>query len=91
MNVFCVFDDDKGKGKGLQVMYHKGTEGEVPLLILNFSRAPAALPPVQSPGTHCRGRQMGPRAGVDGLEKKKSFAASAVRISDRSARSESLH
>jgi len=26
----------KGKGKGVQVMYHKGTEGEVPLLILNF-------------------------------------------------------
>jgi hypothetical protein len=25
----------KGKGKDVQVRYHKGTEGEVPLLVVN--------------------------------------------------------
>ena len=34
---------------------------------------------------------MGPSGGLDGLEKENTFAASAVRISDRPASSESLH
>jgi hypothetical protein len=30
----------KRKGKGLQVPYHKGTKGAVPVLILNFGKEP---------------------------------------------------
>jgi len=33
--------------------------------------APAALPSVNRPGTHCTGDWMGPRVGVDGCGKSR--------------------
>ena len=33
--------------------------------------APAALPPVKRPGTHCIGGGVGPRAGLDGCGKSR--------------------
>ena len=34
-------------------------------------QAPAALPPRKSPGTHCTGGWVGPRAGLDGCGKSR--------------------
>jgi len=33
--------------------------------------APAALPPGKRPGTHCTGRWVGPRAGLDACGKSR--------------------
>ena len=48
-------------------------------------RAPAALPPGKSPGTHCTGGWVGPRAGLGGCEKSRLHRDSTP---DRPTRSE---
>jgi hypothetical protein len=57
----------------------KGSTG-IPLLFLHprlqmgvgsQRHAPAALPPVKRPGTHCIGGWVDPRAGLDGCRKSR--------------------
>ena len=67
---------NKGKGKVHTRIGHEGPEGEQRYsctlsltLALDGVRgqrhAPAALPPGKRPGSHCVGRWVGPRAGLD--------------------------
>jgi len=49
---------------------------------------PAALYPLERPGTHCTGSWMGPRAGLDGAE---NLFPPRDSIPDRPARSQSLY
>jgi hypothetical protein len=56
--------------------------------------APAALPPGErAPGTPCIGGWVGPRAGLDDMEKRKIFPLPGLELRPlgRSARSQSLY
>ena len=50
-------------------------------------QAPAALSPGKDPGTHCTGGCVGPRAGLDGLEKRNSLFSTEIRTPEVTAHS----
>jgi hypothetical protein len=72
----------KDEGKVHPITSNKGTVGEekysstlssAPALdaVGGQHHAPAALPQGKTPGTHCTGGWVGPRAGPDGCEKSR--------------------